>query len=44
MVATAVWFSATLMVDAVSMVGASLTASMVTVTSALEVFSPWVIM
>ena len=42
-VVTAVWFSATWMVDAISMVGASLTASIVIVTSALDVLSPWVI-
>ena len=39
-VVTAVWFSSTCIVDATSMDGASLTASMVTVTSALEVLSP----
>ena len=41
-VVTAVWFSWTWIVDAISMLGASLTASIVTVTSALEVLSPWV--
>ena len=39
-VATAVWFSATCIVDAVSIEGASFTASIVTVTSALEVLFP----
>ena len=39
-VVTAVWFSATWIVDAISIDGASLTASMVTVTSALDVLSP----
>ena len=41
-VVTSVWFSATWIVDAISIAGASLTASIVTVTSALEVLSPWV--
>ena len=39
-VVTAVWFSAACIVDAVSIDGASFTASIVTVTSALEVLSP----
>ena len=39
-VVTAVWFSAACIVDAVSIDGASFTASMVKVTSALEVLSP----
>ena len=39
-VAIAVWFSATCIVDAVSIDGASFTASIVTVTSAIEVLSP----
>ena len=39
-VVTAVWFSSTRMVSAISMDGLSLTASMVTDTSALEVLSP----
>ena len=42
-VVTAVWFSAACTVDAVSIDGASFTASIVTLTSALEVLSPWVI-
>ena len=41
-VVTAVWFSWTLIMDAISMDGSSLTASIVTVTSALDVLSPWV--
>ena len=41
-VVTATWFSSTWIVDAKSIDGASLTASMVMVTSALDVLSPWV--
>ena len=39
-VVTAVWFSSTWIVDAISIDGASLTGSIVTVTSAVEVLSP----
>ena len=41
-VVTAVWFSLTWIVEAIFIIGASLTASMVMVTSALDVLSPWV--
>ena len=39
-VVTIVWFSATLIVDALLIEGASFTSPIVTVTSALEVLSP----
>ena len=41
-VVTAVWFSLTWIVDAISMDGKSFTDSTVIETSALEVLSPWV--
>ena len=43
MVVTSFWFSSTKIVEAISIVGKSFTDSIVTVTSALAVLSPWVI-